>query len=647
MTDERDFEPRLGRIRSGDGGRGKSYLQRVLRAALLSGPGKAGTTKFQGSRIGRGFGTGKVLASRDRLSAFRIRRVIIKTRIVKMRGKGAKANALHLRYILRDGVTRDGEAGELYGRDTDTADGKAFLERGEGDRHQFRFIVSAEDAGEYADLKPFVRKLMARMEADLDTSLDWVAVDHHNTGHPHTHIMLRGRDDLGQDLVIARDYVAHGMRERAAEIVTLDLGPRSDLEIEDRFAKQISQERLTDLDRVLRRAADDDGELSLTAAKAGTVHRHWAGRLQTLARMGLAKEVAPAQWKLADGMETTLKAMGERGDIIKLMHRELSARSLERGFGELAIHDGKPVTGRVVSRGLSDARDDTHFLVIDGVDGRVHYAEFPAAAESAVVPGAIVRLGVEAKAERQVDRTVAAIAARHGGTYSADLHRADDPSVSPAFVTAHVRRLEAMRRVAGLVDRKPDGTWTIPKDHAARGAAFDQERAGAKVELLSPVPLETLPNRLARTWLDQELMTEASTPLSDGGFGAEARSALRQRRAWLVEQGLAQNEPGHTAYRRDLLDHLKARELTAAAEALAGTIGKPYRPASAGTVEGVYREPVQLVSGKFAVIEKARDFTLVPWRPELDRQIGKPVAGIMRGDAVSWTLGRTRGPTIG
>ena len=141
---------------------------------------------------------------------------------------------------------RTAAPGELYGRDTDRADGKDFLERSGEDRHQFRFIVSAEDAGEYPDLKPFVRKLMARMEADLGTSLDWVAVDHHNTGHPHTHIVLRGRDDLGQDLVIARDYIAHGMRERAAEIVTLDLGPRTDLEIEDRFARQVAQERLTD-----------------------------------------------------------------------------------------------------------------------------------------------------------------------------------------------------------------------------------------------------------------------------------------------------------------------------------------------------------------------------------------------------------------
>src|SRR3546814_3339105 len=101
----------------------------------------------------------------------------------------------HLRYIQRDGVTRGGAPGELYSAERDTADGKAFLQRCDGDRHQFRFIVSAEDGSEYPDLKPYIRRLMTQMEADLGTRLDWVAVDHFNTAHPHTHIMLRGRSE--------------------------------------------------------------------------------------------------------------------------------------------------------------------------------------------------------------------------------------------------------------------------------------------------------------------------------------------------------------------------------------------------------------------------------------------------------------------
>ncbi len=91
------------------------------------------------------------------------------------------ANA-HLRYIQRDAVTRDGEAGRLYDHSHDDANGRAFLARSEGERHQFRLIIAAEDGRKIAELKPFIRDLMAQMEKDLATKLDWVAVDHHNTG---------------------------------------------------------------------------------------------------------------------------------------------------------------------------------------------------------------------------------------------------------------------------------------------------------------------------------------------------------------------------------------------------------------------------------------------------------------------------------
>jgi type IV secretory pathway VirD2 relaxase len=125
------------------------------------------------------------------VAGLRARRAIVKTRLVRLSAKGLPGARAHLRYIQRDGVTRDGAPGELYGPEVDQADGKAFLERCDGDRYQFRFIVSAEDGAEYADLKPYVRRLMTQAEHDLGTKLDWVAVDHFNTDQPHTHIMLR------------------------------------------------------------------------------------------------------------------------------------------------------------------------------------------------------------------------------------------------------------------------------------------------------------------------------------------------------------------------------------------------------------------------------------------------------------------------
>ena len=93
---------------------------------------------------------------------------------------GAKAVDAHLRYLERDGVTKDGEKGQVYSGERDVEDGRAFLERGRDDRHQFRFIVSAENGAELYDPRQTIRDLMKQMETDLGTKLDWIAVDHHN-----------------------------------------------------------------------------------------------------------------------------------------------------------------------------------------------------------------------------------------------------------------------------------------------------------------------------------------------------------------------------------------------------------------------------------------------------------------------------------
>ena len=84
-----------------------------------------------------------------------------------------------------------------------------------------------------------------------------MAVDHFNTERPHTHIVLRGVDDQGHNLIIAREYISHGLRRRASELVTLDLGPRTDREIEARLRHDVDRERLTAIDVELARL---DGE---------------------------------------------------------------------------------------------------------------------------------------------------------------------------------------------------------------------------------------------------------------------------------------------------------------------------------------------------------------------------------------------------
>jgi type IV secretory pathway VirD2 relaxase len=286
----------------------------------------------------------------------------------------------HLRYLQRDGVTREGLPGDLYDATLDRSDGAGFLDRCDGDRHQFRFIVSPEDAIEYDDLIDFTGRLMRQLEKDLGTKLDWVAVDHYNTGHPHSHIVLRGRDDRGKDLIIARDYLSQGMRERAAEIVTLDLGPRTDYQIEMRLRDEMEQERFTSLDRSLLRAGADGILRSGTVTGDAFRQTLRAGRLQKLRRLGLADGIARSQWHLADDLEPVLRRMGEHGNIIKTLHREMTRQGLLRGAADLAVYDPADteagrLVGRVVARGLSDELNDRRYLIVDGVDGRAHYVD--------------------------------------------------------------------------------------------------------------------------------------------------------------------------------------------------------------------------------------------------------------------------------
>jgi type IV secretory pathway VirD2 relaxase len=660
MADENDFEPRLGRMRSAGGKRARKYLGRVLAAANLArgGAGMIGGTRaaFIGSRIGRGAGVGRVLASRGGRAAFGARRVIVKASIVKLAGKGAAGAAAHLRYLQRDGTTREGEPGSLYSADSDDVDSKAFRERGAGDRHQFRFIVSAEDGAEYDDLKPLTRRLMTRIEEDLGTRLDWVAVDHFNTGHPHTHIVVRGKDRLGKDLVIARDYLTTGIRERACELVDLDLGPRSRREFEAGLRSEVEQERLTSLDRSLLRDTDDDHIVTATQGNAFNQALR-AGRLAKLRQLGLAEPVGGSRWRLSEGLDDTLRRMGERRDIIRTMQREFTARGLDRAQVDQVIYEPsapgvRPLVGRVVSRGLADEHADRHFLIVDGVDGRSHYVAIGKGAEATMIgEGALVRIDPRRAELREADRTIAAVAAANGGRYDVDAHLRHDPSATEAFAETHVRRLEAMLRLSGSVTREASGQWIIADDHLDRAAAHEarllRDRPVA-VDILSSRPLAALVEADAATWLDRNLVASAPLVARDAGFGAELRDALDRRRQWLVASDLAEYQEGRVRYRQGLLAILQRRELLRVAGELSEASGLTFVETAQGTrIEGVLRRSVDLVSGRFAVVEKSREFTLVPWRPVLERQIGKPVSGIMRGDGVNWSIGRGRqGPTI-
>nr|WP_299496331.1 DUF3363 domain-containing protein [uncultured Rhizobium sp.] len=698
MADRHDnsFRIRPGRPKNRGAGASlysKPFITQVKIAVRKAGgnPDRIGGESGQGSGRFNARGRGAKLApsfpkdgsgwTRDGSGTrFRSRRVVVKARVIKLvpqrgqsrgskfRAATAKAVDAHLRYLERDGVTKDGEKGRVYSAFEDEADGNAFIERGRDDRHQFRFIVAPEDAADMADMRSFTRDLMKQMERDLDTRLDWVAVDHHNTGHPHTHVIVRGVLEDGRILNIAGDYIAHGVRHRAEALVTLELGQQSELEVAEKLRHEVAAERLTRLDRMLIAESQERGIVDLRpdASDSYTVRANRAlliDRAKRLERYGLADEIETGRWAIRDDAEQTLRALGERGDIIKTMHRALEDHGLadERGARDYITH-GKsitePIVGRVLAKGLAgDEMSDRLHLVIDGVDGHTHYVETADIGRlDDIQRGHIVSLDpIPSKAEpRTSDINIRDLASNNDGIYRPSDHleqaraRIEKIGGDPdAFIRSHIRRLEALRR-ARLVERIDADHWKIPGDLPERGMAYDvrDQAKDFTIRTLSTLDLNRQVGSDGATWLDRELVSRDRTPLTKAGFGLEVREALDRRRQSLVDQGQAVRlDNGSIRAPKDLLERLERTEINRVGRQLAAERGLSYTPSQAGEyVSGSLKGSINLASGRFAMLDDGLGFQLVPWQPALDQRIGQHISGVVRdGGGVDWSFARKRG----
>jgi type IV secretory pathway VirD2 relaxase len=399
-TRDDDLRVRPGRINHGNRGgrRPQTFVGEVMRAAKRAGHIGDSFRSSQGGSRSR-FGRGRRAAVSIQLRS-NSRRVVTKARVVRQFGTRFRSAPLpkHMTYLKRDGVTRDGEEARMFDAGSDAADERAFAERCKDDRHHFRFIVSPEDAAELENLRTFTRELLDDVGRDLGTRLDWVAVDHWNTDNPHVHVLIRGRTDDGQDLVISRAYISRGFRDRAAERVTIELGPRSAREIQSALEKEVEAERWTSLDRALRSIADEGAGIADLRPGAPDLdpelRRLLLGRADKLEHLGLAERVAPACWTLKPGLEPTLRDLGNRGDIIKTMHRAMTGAGREPDVAGFALHGDDPtdpVLGRLVERGLHDELKGSAFAIVEGVDGRTHHLQFADLEFTGdATPGAIV-----------------------------------------------------------------------------------------------------------------------------------------------------------------------------------------------------------------------------------------------------------------
>ncbi|MBP2431590.1 type IV secretory pathway VirD2 relaxase [Bradyrhizobium elkanii] len=375
-----------------------------------------------------------------------------------------------------------------------------------------------------ADLKGFARELVGQMEKDLGTKLDWLGVDHWNTQHPHVHIIVRGVGEDGQELVISRDYIKEGMRARAQDLVTQELGLRSDLDIQRSLERQVEAERWTQLDRQLVRDAGRHGVVDLAPnpmQQPDQFHVLKVGRMRRLESLGLAHQLGPGQWVMDEAAETTLRELGERGDIIKRIHRSLTERGIERGTASYVLAGESldvPIIGRLVDRGLDDELKGTAYAVVDGVDGRSHHIRLPdldAAGDCA--PGSIVELRKfdDARGQRRValavrsDLSIEAQVTANGATWLDHQAVARDPvALGQVGFGAEVRGA-LQRRAEQLVEQGLAG-------RQAHGLVFAKNLIGT----LRRRELEDLGKQLA---------AETGQPFNPSAAGEHVAGAYRQR----------------------------------------------------------------------------------------------------------------------
>ncbi len=480
------FRIRLKRQRksSGSGAPSASFfhvVQRVCRAGKTIG----GRALFGGKGSHRNQ-KGKGTFTRNPAKNFQ--RVVVKTRVVKNSSgsKGMRALKLHVSYLTRPGVGLEGpERGRCYDENGPLEKKELGLweEKIAKDRHHFRFIVSPEK-GRELDLSDYTKELVRAMEKDLGTSLDYVAVNHYNTDNPHVHLIVRGRNDRGENLVLGRDYIASGVRNRAREIATSRLGRRTELEIQDGLVAEIKLERFTGIDRelVLLQERSPAREIDLRVPPGrensiATFHRSVKKqRVKELERLGLAQEKAPGIWRLDGETERVMRELGLQNDIIKTMHKSLG----REGDRELVIFDPtdplqRELQGKVLDRGLADELSDRSYLVVSGSDHRTYYvglSRFSEVEGREALPGSLVRISVPRHELEltELDREILGISRQGGGIYrdGVDLETRGAGHLPPGLdldSTAVMRRkrLKVLER-NGLAEELSEGSWRVPDD---------------------------------------------------------------------------------------------------------------------------------------------------------------------------------------
>ncbi|MHB8181555.1 DUF3363 domain-containing protein [Acidithiobacillus sp.] len=310
------------------------------------------------------------------------RRCTVKVSYV--RSKGPDQWQAHGKYLSREGAQQDGEKGQGFDRDSDSVNLSSRLSswQEENDPHLFKVILAPEDPLRPEALRDLTRRFNERIQRQIGRDYEWAAIDHHNTSHPHVHLLIRGKGKLE----LEPDMIRRGMRAAAQEILTESLGYRSEREIQAARERELDQRRFTALDRgILDKATPapqggrlqgyslvDESPPNLLNDKERENRRLRLARLEKLVEIGVADKIGANLWRLEPGWDKALKELQILQTRTKMLAEARALMTEPRCPPQVTrIRPGDRLVGRVLGTGL-DEQYDRSFVLIEGVDNRAH-----------------------------------------------------------------------------------------------------------------------------------------------------------------------------------------------------------------------------------------------------------------------------------
>ncbi|MDY0096206.1 MAG: DUF3363 domain-containing protein [Candidatus Vecturithrix sp.] len=582
-------------------------------------------------------------------------RVIVKINPVQNRtkgvgvgaGSGAKNLYQHVRYISRSGAGKEETRAVLFDRENDGVDGLAFHGLCKDDRHHFRMIISPENGHGIDDFQGYVRGVMGLMESDLGTSLEWVGAVHYDTDDVHAHVIIRGVNARGQDLVIGRDYIAGGIRARAQELATELLGERSLEQIQKAQEGEVERLSVTSFDRFIEKRLDDDRQVDVRKGNNFGKSSHYEGlvkgRLKFLAGTGLAAEYPPGVYTLKENFIEVLRESSQRQNVLSALYRQKPDMNFDGlKFYSTKAGEGEVLHGTVAEKGSVDEISDRKYLMVRDMDLNLHYVPFGDLKDfEKLVEGSLVRVAPGEGSTGKADYNIAQIARNNGGIYDRAHHLAYievhmpqmDEDARSGYLASHERRIETLRQ-NGVVESIGENCFRVPDGVIERGAEItremnirEQKRFYPKLEVLSMKPVQKLVELEKKTWLDRELYRKASGKESLDRYSAEVRDALEKRKSWLVSKELAEfSSEGAFALRDGALKKLDLMEIYAAGQKLSSKLGYEFDDRIVTpNVAHQYEGSIKLESGHWAVVSRDSKLQMVRVKGMPDTEIGKDV----------------------